>query len=144
VQISVRGIQRDDEGNEAVTESVSTGEFFEKNGTIYLLFEEETEDAGRVRTRLAYKDGRLELTKKGALSARMVFEQGRTHMTEYATPYGILKLGVATFDVSMDLSEDRLEICVCYALTDGEEVLSECETLVTATAYFNGFAPAFS
>ncbi len=132
VRITVRGIQWDEAGNEAVTETASPGEFFERGGKLYLLYEEETPDAGAVKNRIAFWDGQMEITKKGAVSARMVFERGRTHMTDYATPYGILKLGVMTSAVSCVRSGEWIEIRARYALTDGETVLSECEIVIAA------------
>lgn len=135
VLIKVRGVQRDEDGNEAVTETVVDGEYYEKGSSIYLFYEEHLEEeSGTVKHIIKLKDDVLELTKKGVVNARMVFEQGKTHVADYATPYGLVQLGVKTYRVSWLAGEDVMEIRAEYALTAGEEILSECVVCIRAEA----------
>ena len=131
VRITVRGLQRDEDGNELVTETVSDGEYYERGGSIYLFYEEfPEEESGAVKHTIKCKENVLELTKKGLVNARIIFEPGQTHMTDYATPYGLLRLGVKTYGVKSLMRENVLEIQAEYALTSEEEILSECEILI--------------
>lgn len=162
VQLTLIGYQRDSAGEETVTKSTATAEYYEKNGTLYLLYEENpdcsetvteiqknnrdaaeiqknNEDVAQIQNnssaaakiqkdsntaskikkdsstvakipknsgtvvhnRIKYKDNLLEVTRNGAINTRMVFESGKEHMTDYATPYGCLKLGILTHSLEM-------------------------------------------
>lgn len=135
VWITVRGIQKDAEGNETITETVVSGEYYEKGGCSYILYEELPEgESGTVKSIIKQKDTLLELTKKGVVNARLVFEQGRTHVTNYATPYGSLALGVKTDRVECLAGPDSIALRAEYALLSGEEVISECQITIEAKA----------
>lgn len=135
VWITVRGIQRDADGNESVTETVVSGEYYEKGGSCYFLYEETPEgESGTVKNVIKQKDTLLELTKKGVVNARMVFEQGRTHMTNYMTPYGALALGVKTDRVECLTGPDSFALRAEYELLSGEELISECQITIEAKA----------
>ena len=122
VQLTLIGRQRDSAGEETVTKSTVMAEYYEKNGTLYLLYEENPEcsetvteiqknnrDAAEIKkssgsvvhNRIKYKDNLLEVTRNGAINTRMVFERGKEHMTDYATPYGCLRLGILTHSLEM-------------------------------------------
>lgn len=140
VRITVRGIQRDEDGNELVTETVSDGEYYERGGSIYLFYEEFPEEESRaVKHTIKCKENVLELTKKGLVNARIIFEPGQTHMTDYATPYGLLRLGVKTRGVNSLVGENVLEIQAEYALTSEEEILNECEILIRVESLVKSF-----
>ena len=135
VLITVRGIQRDEDGNEAVSETVVRGEYYEKGGSRYLFYEEiPEEETGMVKHTVKCRGNVLELTKKGVVNARMVFEPGQTHMTDYATSYGMVRFGVQTHRVFTVAEADSVEIHAEYALTGGEDILSECRILIKAEA----------
>lgn len=135
VLITVRGIQRDEDGNETTSETVVRGEYYEKSGSRYLFYEElPEEETGAVKHTIKCRGNVLELTKKGVVSARMVFEPGQTHMTDYVTSYGMVQFGVKTHRVLTVAEEDFFEIRAKYALTAGEDILSECRILIKAEA----------
>lgn len=130
VQLTLIGRQRDNTGEETVTKTAAAAEYYDKNGTLYLLYEEFPEcseigaemqknnrDAAEIQmdsstpakipksngavvhNRIKYKDNLLEVTRNGAINTRMVFESGKEHMTDYATPYGCLRLGILTHSI---------------------------------------------
>ncbi len=132
VQLTLIGRQRDSAGEETVTKSTATAEYYEKNGTLYLLYKEpsessetaaetknnsgdtaeiqkDSEDAAEipkkgeavVHNRIKYKDNLLEVTRNGTINTRMVFENGKEHITDYATPYGCLRLGILTHSLEI-------------------------------------------
>ena len=142
VQLTLIGHQRDSAGEETITKSTATAEYYEKNGTLYLLYDENPEcsetvteiqknnrdtaeihknnqdiaknqknssaaakipknSGAVVHNRIKYKDNLLEVTRNGAINTRMVFESGKEHMTDYATPYGCLRLGILTHSLEI-------------------------------------------
>ncbi len=142
VILTLTGHQRDSEGEETITRTSAAAEYYEKNGALYLLYDENPESgeitakiqqdngtasgsirggnaAAKIRkgsesmaemqpgsntvihTRIKYRDHLLEVTRHGAVNTRMVFECGREHMTDYATPFGCLRLGILTHSLEV-------------------------------------------
>ena len=120
------GRQRDETGQENVTELSADAEYYERNGSRYILYEENEADTGHTQSIIKLKDGLLELTKKGFLNTHMVFEEGREHITDYNTPFGVLQLGIVTSGMCSKQSGDCLEIYIDYDLTDRGHILSHC------------------
>ena len=56
----------------------------------------------------------------------MIFEPGRTHAADYATPFGSLKMDVSARWVESSLQEDVLEIRADYFLTSQDSLVSDC------------------
>lgn len=125
--LSLTGRQRDETGQETVTELSALADYAEKDGCLYLFYREEAEgQEPACRTMIKIKDSVLEMTKRGPISSYMVFEAGRTHRTDYATPYGTLRLEVATRKLALSLQEDRAEAQLEYVLTSEGLFLSDC------------------
>lgn len=127
VLITLTGRQWDEEKNETATEQSALGTLYERNGSLYILYDENTEEGGTVKNTIKLKGTLLELTKKGAVNTCMVFEPGREHMTDYATPFGSLRLGVLTDFVEMRESDEQMEIIASYMLTESGRIISHCE-----------------
>lgn len=118
-QLTVIGSQRDESGEEQTTRITAAAEYYTGNGSFYILYEESTADGGEItKNMIKLKGSTLELTKKGAVNTRMIFEPEQEHMTLYSTPFGSLPLGICTDTVESDLSEKEFEIRAVYSLTD--------------------------
>ena len=126
VRLTLIGRQRDDAGQENVTELSADAEYYERNGCRYVLYEEDGPDAGCTQSIIKLKDGLLELTRKGSVNTRMVFEEGKEHMADYITPFGTLQLCIATTGICSKHTKSCLEIYADYDLTDRGYVLSHC------------------
>ena len=131
VRITVKGVQRDDTGETGSTETVVSGEYYFRNGSHYILYEETAEDSGeRVKNSLKLKGNLLELNRKGAVNSRMVFETGKRHVLDYATPFGLLRMETVTSRILCTEKEECLRIRAEYELwADGRKV-SSCRLTV--------------
>ncbi len=131
VMLTVQGSQQDQEGPETVTTQCAAAEYYEQNGSTYLLYEE-TLGAGPDKTKntIKIKNGVLELTRKGAVNSRMVFQEGAEHMTEYVTSFGRLPLGIRTHAIHMRQSEQIQEITIDYDLTANGQKISRCKIII--------------
>lgn len=126
-ELSLTGRQRDQDGEESVTESRMTADYYEKDGSSYILYEETQEDSGDiVRSIIKYNGSTLEMTRRGAVRSRMIFQAGQAHRTDYVTPYGTLPLEVATREASFSRNEDGTVIRLEYTLSSGGQFLSHC------------------
>lgn len=125
VKISVCGMQWGEEIEENTIETEADGEYYCKNGSHYVFYEEAMEEGAKPsKTRIKWKENRLELIRQGVVDTHMMFEEKQTHMTDYVTPYGKLFLGVNTHTVKVEEKDDSISILVEYQLELEEEVLS--------------------
>lgn len=126
VQLILTGRQRDPEGSETVTELSAEAECYERNGSLYILYRERAEDGSLTKNMIKQKGHILELTKKGSVNTCMTFEPGREHMTDYATPFGLLRLGILTDSVESRMEGNNMEITADYTLTESGRMISKC------------------
>lgn len=127
VLISIKGLQfsQDEESDEI--ETIQPGIYSEKNGFHYLIYEDFAEEFEEpARNRMKFKNGLLELDKKGVVSVHMVFEEGKKNMASYRTPYGTMLIGLDTEKVTCRQTEDRLCLEVKYTLEANYEYVSDC------------------
>ena len=117
VRVTVKGVQRDDTTEISRTEIVVPGEYYFKNGSHYIFYEETAEDSGEpVKNSLKLKGNVLELNRKGAVNSRMIFETGKSHVTDYATPFGMLRMETVTSRILFTEEENCLRIRAEYEL----------------------------
>lgn len=124
--LTLTGRQRDPEGGETITELSAEAECYERGGSLYILYQEKSEDGTLTKNRIKFKEGFLELTKKGSVNTSMIFEPGREHMTDYTTPFGLLRLGIRTDTVEARPKKGSLEITAAYTLSAGGKDISHC------------------
>ncbi len=123
VLLTLTGRQLGPDGAETVTELTAEAEYYERNGSCYILYQE-TEDGLATRNILKQRGNRIELTKKGSVNTCMVFEPGREHATDYFTPYGPLRLNICTRSVDTRRGPGFLEMTADYSLEENGNLLS--------------------
>ena len=84
IMVSVSGIQFEIEPAEPV-ELITTGDYYNKNGKHYILYEETDMEAGLTKNRIKIAPEKIEVVKNGATNAQMIFEEGKTNLTYYDT-----------------------------------------------------------
>lgn len=142
VQLSISGLQwGDDMGEDNIT-TVVDAQYFKKNDSHYLLYEEAVEGFAKPsKNRIKFKSNILELSRQGVLDTHMIFEENKKHMTDYVTPYGNLLLGIDTDKICVEEQEDLIRVMIEYKIEIGEEPISTnkielqirqrpCETLI--------------
>ena len=125
--LTLIGLQRDEAGQETTTAFSAEAEYFEQNGSQYILYQETGENGSdNVKNIIKLKGHLLEVTKKGSVTSRMVFEEGAEHATNYVTPFGQLQLNIFTHSVSSFFSEDMAEITADYTLIGDQSPILRC------------------
>lgn len=101
----------DDEGIEVVT----PGEFFEKEGSYYAIYNE-TEISGMegTKTTLKINKEKVYIIRDGTTSAKMEFEKNKQDISLYNTPYGIMELRIITRDINIKIDDNGGEIHIKY------------------------------
>lgn len=130
VLISISGMQIAD-GDNSDVEMITTGDYFQKNGKHYVVYDEVMEGfEGTVKNTIKIHPGCLDIMKKGVTNVHMVFEEAKKNIACYATPYGDMMVGISTNHITIDESEDKLKVRVEYSLDINYEHVSECNIVV--------------
>ena len=128
VLIRVRGLQMmDTEDEQEPLEIVVPGQYYYRNGSHYLRYEEMMDDTAQPTVNYIKMSSQgVEVRKQGQVNVHMVFEQGKKNMTLYSTPFGTLQMGIAATNLELMESEENLQMKADYALDMNEEHVADC------------------
>ena len=143
ILISIRGLQFEGpmEDKHEQIELIVPGQYYEKDGTKYLIFEEEIEGVpDTIRTMIKVRKERVELSKNGAMAVAMNFEEGQKNLSTYRTPFGSLMVGIDTTEIRMKESEDSMDIEVFYHLDLNYEYFADARVRIRACSREAGAA----
>ena len=126
VMVTLSGLQLGDSGEDTV-ETVHIGEYYEKNGVHYLFFDELLEGHKTpIRNMMKLRNEKLEVRKRGPVSAELVFEEGEVTESAYNIPYGSFLVGVHTKGVCLGVEEEKIEMTASYELMVNGAHCSDC------------------
>lgn len=124
VLLSISGLQfvEDDKNQCEPVEVITMADYYNRNGTHYLLYEEPVEGSSEIiRNTLKIKKGCVEMMKKGPLDIHMVFEEWKNQKAQYRTPFGSFPVNIITGAVEMKEEEYDIHVVLNYVLEfDGE------------------------
>ena len=114
------------EGDEPI-EIVVPGEYYFRNGSHYLRYEEMLGDHGDPTVNyIKISPKGMEVRKKGQVNTHMVFEQGKRNMAFYTTSFGTLEMGISATNLELKESDSRLDMKVNYSLDLNQEHVADC------------------
>ena len=126
VILSIKGTQHEF-GEDGVTEVITTGNYYFRNGKHYIVYDELIPDTGeQVSSTLKMTPNRIDMIKHGSHSAHMVFEANTKNMSIYRKPYGVMEVCFNTFSVDFEENEDRIHAQTLYALEINDGFVSDC------------------
>jgi len=132
VILTISGLHNGAETGDGNVETSCEGEYFKRNGTHYLLYEEKEEGFSKTsKNRIKFRNNILELTRQGLLNTHMIFEEGKKHMTAYQTPYGQMLLGIETKKVSIEEQEKVIRVEAEYMLEADGAYLSDSNIVIS-------------
>ena len=135
VLISIRGIQFDNGEDGEKIESIQRGEYYHKNNTHYIMFEEIIEGIDdTVKSMIKFKKGEMHLHKKGPINVNMEFLENKKTLTDYRTPFGSIVIGIEATKVEFEEEEKRIVAHVDYAMDVNYEHLADCKIKVDIRA----------
>ncbi len=128
VLISLCTVQSNpEETQEDRTQTLISGNYYEKKGRHYILYDEIMEGFGKaVRTKVKFSENMLEIIRNGPIDVRMLFEENKKNVTSYNTPYGNILLGISTKKINVIVQPDIIEVDVEYTLDADGGHLSDC------------------
>ena len=135
VLIAIKGMQFEGAEDPEEIEVIQRGHYYERNGSHYLMYEEPVEGTTEIiRNRIKFRENEVQVAKKGAVNTTLTFTRNEKNMTNYATPFGNLVVGIDTRGIALDLQEDKMDIKVDYSLDINYEFLADCKISIAVTA----------
>lgn len=132
VRLTIKGIQKYPEELPLETVTKTEAEYFFRGNGHYILFEETQEGFTQsIKSMLKIKENSVELTKKGLLQSRMVFERGLTYAVDYRTPFGSLPMELETKELYVNRTKELITVAIKYALKSREQMLADCSIQIT-------------
>lgn len=122
IMVSVKSIQRDAEGTDAVVELVSHGKYYETARAKHIVYNESavTGLEGTKTTIKVYKNS-VVLLRTGQISMRHEYRLGKTNETEIETPFGGLSLAMYTHELTSDITDGTGFVHLGYDISLGGE-----------------------
>ena len=131
VIVSISGLQMPAEGEAEPVEVITVGDYYQKNGKHYVLYEEVNEGfEGSTKNIIKMQENCIDITKKGVSNVHMVFEKNRKNVSCYSTPFGEIVVGIQANHFAVDEQADSLKVNVDYSLDINYEHMSDCRILV--------------
>ncbi len=127
VLLSIKGLQFDGTPEDTEIETVTAAEYYKRNNSHYVIYEERVEGFEETtKNVIKFKENSLDLMRKGLINAHMVFEENKKNMTNYATPYGDILIGIDAGRIHMEEDADCICVNVEYALEINYEHMADC------------------
>lgn len=127
--------QTDVQGEEQIIMTQGKGQLSERNGVLYVLYKENTDEgqrgesgAGIVKNllKIEKEPERVCLKRSGAVSSEMIFAEGKKNSSLYKTSYGTLEIGTETRKVSVRKETEKISLQLMYALFIQDEKQADC------------------
>lgn len=124
--LTISGLHATDGEKDEPVEVISPGQYFQKNGKHYVLFEEVMEGLeGVIKSTIKFTEDSVELFRSGAAATRMVFQKDREHQMIYQTPMGPLSMSVYTDQFLAEIGEEQVNLTIDYSLKTEGVVITE-------------------
>lgn len=134
VLLAITGMQFDMTEEESNIQTITAAEYYNKNNSRYVIYEEADEESGqKTRGRIKFREDLLEVDKSGFVNVHMLFEENKKSLTNYATPFGNILIGIDTKKITLTESNDKIKIDVDYALEANYEFLADCKIKIEIT-----------
>lgn len=127
VLIRIKGLHTPDGADGEEIEACYPGKYYFRNGKHYVEYEESDDEDGTViKNRIALRGGRMELTRRGGLNTKMIFEENREHTGWYETRFFRTALRTDVAEMTVSESEERMEVSIRYQLEFPEQFSTDC------------------
>ena len=114
-KIIIKTKQYDVDGNRDTIELKAYGQIIEKNGSIYIKYNQKEEDM-EVKNTIKISEDCIKVIKSGSVNSTMTFTKGNKHTNKYATPQGIFLIDTKVNDFKISNGEKKLEVHLDYMI----------------------------
>ena len=147
VLIHMKGLQSINdmqEQGEGPLELITAGEYYYRNKTHYLLYDEVMDGFTEpTHNMIKIRPGLMEVRKRGVVNVNMIFEKDKKNVAFYKTPLGTLEMDITATRVMMAETEEWMEIQAEYALGMNGNAVADCVMQIRVTPKGNKEAARF-
>ena len=130
VLVTVKGRQIGLDGEDDI-EVINVGTYAQKNGKIYIRYDERDEhNAAAIKNQIKIDGRKVEIMKKGSVGAQMFFEENEKINSCYETPFGNLMMAIYTKSVDCKMDENLIELNINYTIEINGEHLSDADVYI--------------
>jgi uncharacterized beta-barrel protein YwiB (DUF1934 family) len=137
VLIHMKGLQIMNDpgsGENEPLELITPGEYYYRNNTHYLLYDEVMEGYAKpIHNMIKIRPDMMEVRKKGVIDVQMIFERDKKNIAFYRTPYGTMEMEIAATKVMMQETAKWMEIQAEYALGMNGSAVADCVMQIRVT-----------
>lgn len=127
VLLAIKGLQFDVCADESNVQTITAAEYYQKNNSHYVIYDEASEGTDEnTKNIIKFKEKSLELTKRGFVNVHMIFEENKKSLTNYATPFGDILIGIDAKRITMQNENSMIRVNVDYTLEVNYEFLADC------------------
>ena len=136
VLLNIKGRHKERGADWEGLEVMTTGTLYEKNGSLYLIYDEvmgeDENDVSHNRIKIDQDPLVVTMTKSGAVVSIMSFAENSKEKSSYETPFGSFTLEIDTRDICFEKREDYMKLQIRYDLEMNYEYLSESDICIEA------------
>lgn len=131
VFITIKGTQEAD-GEKDTTELFTQGQFYHKDNTFYISYEEsETTGFAGNKTTLKVDGNEKVVFMRGPKNrSHLIVEKGKRNIGHYGTEMGDISIGVSTRKIDSKLNENGGELYFSYSLDINQTYVSDNEVYI--------------
>lgn len=129
--ITIISVVSNDEGEEK-TEFFTEGSF-DRSDDGYILGYKETDEMGyeSCSITITAADEKVIIERQGNAASMLIIEKNMKHHCLYGTPYGEFTMGINTFKIRNELSDEGGTLFMKYCIDIDNDFISENEMLIT-------------
>ena len=133
VILTIKGVQFTQNSFPEITEMVTAGEYYYGEDYISVIYMDTDTDSDHrpIHTELRIEKDRVTLTRKGAISTHLLFQEGKRAFSQYVTEAGYLMMGVNVHHIRQRLDQNGGQLELDYALEMNHCVVGENHFSVT-------------
>lgn len=114
-KIIIKTKQYDIDGNMDTIELKVYGKVIEKNGSIYIKYDQKEEDM-EVKNTIKISEDCIKVIKNGSVNSTMTFTKGDKHTNRYSTPQGMFLIDTKVNDFKISNGEKKIEVHLDYMI----------------------------
>lgn len=130
VVIKICGMQVIEETGDSVEMTIA-GKYYFKNNKHYLLYDEVDEENGiKIKNTIKFNDQVAEVTRKGSVNGKMLFEKGENNQSLYSTPFGDLLIEIFTKNIEIAEKNSEINLKIDYELYANNDKVSDSQIAI--------------
>ena len=129
VIVTINGLlfSKGSDGESEDIQVISPGQYYQKNGKHYIVYDEIAEEASEpIHNLLKIGPDQISIRKRGLVNSEMVFDRHHPTASHYSTPYGSMVMGIQTGGMQVKEEAQELNVNVNYRLEINYEHVSDC------------------